>query len=202
MKKVLFIDRDGTLVIEPPVDYQLDAYEKLEFYPKVFRNLSFIRSKLDFEFAMVTNQDGLGTSSFPEDTFWPVHNLVMKTLENEGITFDEVFIDRSFPEDNAPTRKPRTGMLGKYLNNSEYDLAGSFVIGDRYTDVELAKNLGCKAIYLQDDKSALIEKGLEEYCALATKDWDQIAEYLFAGERIAEVRRTTKETDIDRKSVV
>ena len=196
MKKVLFIDRDGTLVIEPPIDYQLDAYEKLEFYPRVFRNLSFIRSKLDFEFAMVTNQDGLGTSSFPEDTFWPVHNLVMKTLENEGITFDEVFIDRSFPEDNAPTRKPRTGMLGKYLNNPEYDLAGSFVIGDRYTDVELAKNLGCKAIYLQDDKSALVEKGLEEYCALVTKDWDKIAEFLFAGERVAEVRRTTKETDI------
>ena len=196
MKKVLFIDRDGTLVIEPPIDYQLDAYEKLEFYPRVFRNLSFIRSKLDFEFAMVTNQDGLGTSSFPEDTFWPVHNLVMKTLENEGITFDEVFIDRSFPEDNAPTRKPRTGMLGKYLNNPEYDLAGSFVIGDRYTDVELAKNLGCKAIYLQDDKNALVEKGLEDYCALATKDWDKIAEFLFAGERVAEVRRTTKETDI------
>ena len=196
MKKVLFIDRDGTLVIEPPIDYQLDAYEKLEFYPKVFRNLGFIRSKLDFEFAMVTNQDGLSTSSFPEDTFWPVHNLVMKTFENEGITFDEVFIDRSFPEDNAPTRKPRTGMLGKYLNNPEYDLAGSFVIGDRYTDVELAKNLGCKAIYLQDDKSVLIEKGLEAYCALATKDWDKIAEFLFAGERVAEVRRTTKETDI------
>jgi len=120
----------------------------------------------------------------------------MKTFENEGITFDEVFIDRSFPEDNAPTRKPRTGMLGKYLNNPEYDLAGSFVIGDRYTDVELAKNLGCKAIYLQDDKSALTDKGLEEYCALATKDWDRIAEFLFAGERVAEVRRTTKETDI------
>ena len=196
MKKVLFIDRDGTLVIEPPIDYQLDAYEKLEFYPKVFRNLGFVRSKLDIEFAMVTNQDGLGTSSFPEDTFWPVHNLVMKTLENEGITFDEVFIDRSFPEDNAPTRKPRTGMLGKYLNNPEYDLAGSFVIGDRYTDVELAKNLGCKAIYLQDDKSALVDKGLEDYCALATRDWDKIAEFLFAGERVAEVRRTTKETDI------
>ena len=196
MKKVLFIDRDGTLVIEPPIDYQLDAYEKLEFYPKVFRNLGFIRSKLDFEFAMVTNQDGLGTNSFPEDTFWPVHNLVMKTLENEGITFDEVFIDRSFPEDNAPTRKPRTGMLGKYLNNPEYDLPGSFVIGDRYTDVELAKNLGCKAIYLQDDKSALVDKGLEDYCALATRDWDKIAEFLFAGERVAEVRRKTNETDI------
>ena len=196
MKKVLFIDRDGTLVVEPPIDYQLDSFEKLEFVPKVFRNLSFIRSKLDFEFAMVTNQDGLGTSSFPEETFWPVHNLVMKTLQNEGITFDEVFIDRSFPEDNAPTRKPRTGMLGKYIDNPAYDLTGSFVIGDRYTDVELAKNLGCKAILLQDDKSSLVEKGLEEYCALATKDWDRIAEFLFAGERVAEVCRTTKETDI------
>ena len=196
MRKVLFIDRDGTLVVEPPIDYQLDSFEKLEFVPKVFRNLGFIRSKLDFEFAMVTNQDGLGTSSFPEDTFWPVHNLVMKTLENEGITFDEVFIDRSFPEDNAPTRKPRTGMLGKYIDNPAYDLKGSFVIGDRYTDVELAKNLGCKAILLQDDKSSLMDKNLEDYCVLATKDWDKIAEFLFAGERIAEVHRITKETDI------
>ena len=196
MKKVLFIDRDGTLVVEPPVDYQLDSFQKLEFVPKVFRNLGFIRSKLDFEFAMVTNQDGLGTSSFPEETFWPVHNLVMQTLANEGITFDEVFIDRSFPEDNAPTRKPRIGMLGKYLNNPIYDLPGSFVIGDRYTDVELAKNLGCKAILLQDDKSSLTDKGLEDYCVLATKDWDRIAEFLFAGERVAEVQRTTKETDI------
>ena len=127
-KKVLFIDRDGTLVIEPPVDYQLDSLEKLEFYPKVFRNLGFIRSKLDFEFVMVTNQDGLGTPSFPEETFWPAHNLMLKTLEGEGITFDEILIDRSFPEDNAPTRKPRTGMLTKYLDNPEYDLAGSFVI--------------------------------------------------------------------------
>ena len=195
-KKVLFIDRDGTLVIEPPVDYQLDSLEKLEFYPKVFRNLGFIRSKLDFEFVMVTNQDGLGTSSFPEETFWPAHNLMLKTLEGEGITFDEILIDRSFPEDNAPTRKPRTGMLAKYLNNPEYDLAGSFVIGDRPTDVELAKNLGCRAIYLQNSPETLKEKGLEEVCALATTDWDQIAEFLFAGERKAEVRRTTKETDI------
>ena len=147
-KKVLFIDRDGTLVIEPPVDYQLDSLEKLEFYPKIFRNLGFIRSKLDFEFVMVTNQDGLGTSSFPED--------------------------------NAPTRKPRTGMLTKYLNNPEYDLAGSFVIGDRPTDVELAKNMGCRAIYLQNSPETLKEKGLEEVCALATTDWDQIAEFLFA----------------------
>lgn len=158
MKKVLFIDRDGTLVIEPPIDYQLDAFEKLEFYPKVFRNLYFIRHKLDFEFVMVTNQDGLGTPSFPETDFWPVHNLIMKSLENEGITFDRVLIDRSFPEDNAPTRKPRTGMLTDYLNNPEYDLSASFVIGDRATDVELARNLGCKAILLQDNKDLLKER--------------------------------------------
>lgn len=195
-KKVLFIDRDGTLVIEPPVDYQLDAFEKLEFYPKVFRNLYFIRNKLDFQFVMVTNQDGLGTASFPEDTFWPVHNLVMKTLENEGITFDDVLIDRSFPEDNAPTRKPRTGMLTRYLDPDKYDMEGSFVIGDRATDVELARNLGCKAILLQEDKKCLEEKGLENVCVLATTDWDRITEYLFAGERTAEIRRTTKETDI------
>ena len=195
-KKVLFIDRDGTIVIEPPVDYQLDTFEKLEFYPKAIRNLNFIRQKLDFEFAMVTNQDGLGTPSFPEDTFWPVHNLVLNTLRNEGVTFDEIFIDRSFPEDNAPTRKPRTGMLTRYLNNEDYDLAGSFVIGDRATDVELAKNLGCKAILLQDDKECLKEKNLEDVCVLATTDWDRVAEFLFAGERTAEVQRTTKETDI------
>lgn len=195
-KKVLFIDRDGTLVIEPPVDYQLDAFEKLEFYPKVFRNLYFIRNKLDFQFVMVTNQDGLGTASFPEDTFWPVHNLVMKTLENEDITFDDVLIDRSFPEDNAPTRKPHTGMLTRYLDPDKYDMEGSFVIGDRATDVELARNLGCKAILLQEDKTCLEEKGLENVCVLATTDWDRITEYLFAGERTAEIRRTTKETDI------
>lgn len=195
-KKVLFIDRDGTIVIEPPVDYQLDAFEKLEFYPKAIRNLYFIRQKLDFEFAMVTNQDGLGTPSFPEDTFWPVHNLVLNTLRNEGVTFDEIFIDRSFPEDNAPTRKPRTGMLTRYLNNEDYDLAGSFVIGDRATDVELAKNLGCKAILLQDDKECLKGKNPEDVCVLATTDWDRVAEFLFAGERTAEVQRTTKETDI------
>ena len=205
MKKVLFIDRDGTLVIEPPVDYQLDSLEKLEFYPKVMRNLGFVRSKLDFEFVMVTNQDGLGTASFPEETFWPAHNLMMKTLEGEGITFDDICIDRSMPEDNAPTRKPRTGMLTKYLDSPEYDLANSFVIGDRPTDVELAKNLGCRAILLQEDTNMLKPKssggeaackGLEDVCVLATKDWDKVAEFLFAGERKAEVRRTTKETDI------
>lgn len=195
MKKILFIDRDGTLVIEPPVDYQLDSLEKLEFYPKVMRNLGFVRSKLDFEFVMVTNQDGLGTTSFPEETFWPAHNLMMKTLEGEGITFDDICIDRSFPEENAPTRKPRTGMLTKYIDNPAYDLAGSFVIGDRPTDVELAKNLGCRAIFLQDDDSLLSDE-LKAVCALATRDWDKVAEFLFAGERRATIRRTTKETDI------
>ena len=195
MKKILFIDRDGTLVIEPPVDYQLDAFEKLEFYPKVFRNLHFIRKKLDFEFVMVTNQDGLGTDSFPEETFWPVHNLMLKTFENEGITFDNICIDRSFPEDNTPTRKPRTGMLTQYIDKPEYDLAGSFVIGDRATDVELAKNLGCRAILLQDSKEGLNDE-LKAVCALATTDWEQVAEFLFAGERTAEVKRKTNETDI------
>ena len=196
MKKVLFIDRDGTLVIEPPIDYQLDSLEKLEFYPKVFRNLGFIRDKLDFEFVMVTNQDGLGTSSFPEETFWPAHNKMLKTFEGEGIVFDEILIDRSFPEDNAPTRKPCTGMLTKYLESEEYDLANSFVIGDRSTDVELAKNLGCKAILLQKNEEELRGKNLEDICVLATTDWDKITEFLFAGERMAQVQRTTKETDI------
>ena len=196
MKKVLFIDRDGTLVIEPLIDYQLDSLEKLEFYPKVFRNLGFIRDKLDFKFVMVTNQDGLGTSSFPEETFWPAHNKMLKTFEGEGIIFDEILIDRSFPEDNAPTRKPCTGMLTKYLESEEYDLANSFVIGDRPTDVELAKNLGCKAILLQKTKEELMDKNLEDICVLATTDWDKITEFLFAGERMAQVQRTTKETDI------
>ena len=195
-KQVLFIDRDGTLVIEPPIDYQLDSFNKLEFYPKVFRNLYFIRQKMDFEFAMVTNQDGLGTASFPEDTFYPVHNFILKTFEQEGITFDQIFIDRSFPEDNAPTRKPRTGMLTQYLDNPDYDLAHSFVIGDRATDVELALNLGCKAILLQNDKSLLTSPELQSVCVLATTNWDKIAEYLFAQERTAEIRRTTHETDI------
>ena len=199
-KKILFIDRDGTLVKEPPIDYQLDSLEKLEFYPKVMRNLGFVRSKLDFEFVMVTNQDGLGTDVFPEQTFWPAHNLMLKTLAGEGVVFDDICIDRSMPHDNAPTRKPRTGMLGKYMDNPDYDLPGSYVIGDRVTDVQLARNLGCKAILLQPDKSVLgtVEDGEElgRICVLATTDWDRIANYLFAGERTAEVRRTTNETDI------
>ena len=199
-KKILFIDRDGTLVIEPPIDYQLDSLDKLEFYPKMIRNLSFIRSKLDFELVMVSNQDGLGTPSFPEETFWPAHNLLLKTLEGEGVTFDAIYIDRSMPQDNAPTRKPRTGMLTRYLNNDEYDLSGSFVIGDRATDVELALNLGCRAILLQPDTRLLENSSrsseLLKTCALVTDDWDKVSEFLFAGERRAEVRRTTHETDI------
>ena len=193
MKRALFIDRDGTLVIEPPIDYQLDSLEKLEFYPKVFQNLAFIRKNLDFEFVMVSNQDGLGTDSFPEDTFWPTHSMILKSFENEGITFDDILIDRSFPEDNAPTRKPRTGMMPKYLSG-EYDLQNSFVLGDRLTDVELAKNLDCKAIFLNDKN--LLTEDLSSVCVLATTDWDQITEFLFAGERRATISRKTKETDI------
>ena len=204
MKKILFIDRDGTL-IEEPADEQIDSFEKLKFVKGGFRNLAFIREKLDFEFVMVSNQDGLGTEAFPENTFWPVHNFILQTLEGEGITFDEILIDPHFPEDNAPTRKPNIGLVEKYINNPEYDLAGSFVIGDRYTDVELAHNLGCKAILLQKDKSSLRLKseggetevpGLADDCVLATTDWARIAEFLFAGERTAEVHRVTSETDV------
>ena len=198
MKRALFIDRDGTLVIEPPVDYQLDSLEKLEFYPKVFRNLYFIRKQLDFEFVMVTNQDGLGTDSFPEETFWPAHNKMLKTLEGEGIRFDDILIDRSFPEENSPNRKPRTGMLGNYLSG-EYDLANSYVIGDRLTDMQLAVNLGAQGIWLRpddDEARQLLTENTAISPVLITDDWDRITEYLFAGERRATVRRTTRETDI------
>ena len=198
MKRALFIDRDGTLVIEPPVDYQLDSLEKLVFYPKVFRNLYFIRKQLDFEFVMVTNQDGLGTDSFPEDTFWPAHDKMLKTLEGEGIRFDDILIDRSFPEENSPNRKPRTGMLGRYLSG-EYDLANSYVIGDRLTDMQLAANLGAKGIWLRPgdvEARQLLTENTAISPVLITDDWDRITEYLFAGERRATIRRTTKETDI------
>lgn len=195
-KKVLFIDRDGTIVVEPTTDHQVDSFAKLEFLPNVIRNLHFIRTKLDFEFAMVSNQDGLGTTSLPDEDFWPVHNFIMQTLAGEGVTFDKVFIDKTFESEHAPTRKPRTGMLTEYIGNPAYDLSDSIVIGDRATDVELAHNLGCKAILLQPDKESLHAKGLEDTCLLATTDWNRVAEFLFAGERIAEVRRTTKETDI------
>ena len=201
-KKVLFIDRDGTLVLEPK-NYQLDCLTKLEFYPKVFQFLSKIANELDFELAIVTNQDGLGTASFPEETFWPTQNFILKAFENEGIKFDEIFIDRSFPEDNKPTRKPRTGMLSKYLNNSEYDLQNSFVIGDRITDVELAKNLGSKAIFI-NNKDNLgkdeIETALEELqstIVLQTNDWQAIYAFLKLEERTASIVRKTNETDIN-----
>ena len=178
--KVLFIDRDGTLV-EEPEDEQVDSFSKLKFVPGVFRNLGFIRKKLDFKFVMVSNQDGLGTPAFPEEDFLPVHNFILQTLAGEGITFDDQLIDRHFPEDNSPDRKPGTGMLEKeYISNEKYDLEGSYVIGDRESDAELARNIGCKALILGRDGMT----------------WDKIAEILFAGERIAEIKRTTKETDI------
>ena len=150
MKKVLFIDRDGTLVLEPPVDYQLDSLEKLAFYPKVFQYMAKIASELNYELVMVTNQDGLGTSSFPEDTFWPAQNKVMNAFEKEGVIFSDVLIDKTFPHENADTRKPETGLLTEYFSK-DYDLANSFVIGDRLTDMELAKNLGAKGIFINDN---------------------------------------------------
>ena len=177
-QKILFIDRDGTL-IEEPADEQIDAFEKLKFVKGVFRNLGFIRQNLDFRFVMVSNQDGLGTDAFPEDTFWPVHNFILQTLEGEGITFDDIKIDPHFPEDNHPNRKPGIGMLKEYINNPAFDISGSYVIGDRESDRQLAENLGCKAFILDKEMT-----------------WERIAELLFAGERVAEVRRTTKETDI------
>ena len=181
MKRLLFIDRDGTIIKEP-ADEQIDSFEKLEFVEGAITNLSFIRKKLDFEFVMVSNQDGLGTASFPEDTFWPVHNFILKTLHGEGIDFDDMLIDRHFPEDNHPDRKPGTGMLKKYRENKEeYDLANSYVIGDRESDAQLAKNLGCKFLKITAGDSS---------------SWEAAAEILFAGERTAEITRTTHETDI------
>jgi imidazoleglycerol-phosphate dehydratase/histidinol-phosphatase len=200
-KKVLFIDRDGTLVLEPE-NYQLDSLTKLEFYPKAFQFLSKIAKELNFELAMVTNQDGLGTDSFPEETFWPTQNFILKAFENEGVSFDEIFIDKSFPEDNAPTRKPRTGMLTKNLNNPEYDLVNSYVIGDRITDVELAKNLGSKAIFIKNEENlggneiATSLEELQNVIALQTIDWQKIYEFLKLDERTAAISRTTNETDI------
>lgn len=197
MKKVLFIDRDGTLIEEPPVDFQVDSLEKLAFVPKAITAMNRIAS-LDYELVMATNQDGLGTDSFPEETFWPAHNLMLKTLEGEGVRFDDILIDRSMPADNAPTRKPRTGMFGKYLNG-EYDMANSFVIGDRPTDIELARNLGAKGILLQPTESGralLAEQGLLDSCVLITDDWDRIWQFLRAGARTAEIHRKTRETDI------
>ena len=192
MKQALFIDRDGTILKEPE-DEQIDSYDKFEFLPGVIRNLNFIRTKLDFEFVMVSNQDGLGTDSYPEDTFWPTHNLMLDVLKGEGVEFDDILIDRSFPSDNLPTRKPGTGMLGKYLSG-DYDMSKCFVIGDRATDAQLAKNMGCRAIIINPQLRGDFAGDSDVYVA---DTWDKICEIIFAGERTASVRRTTHETDVD-----
>ncbi|UKK52224.1 bifunctional histidinol-phosphatase/imidazoleglycerol-phosphate dehydratase HisB [Prevotella sp. E13-17] len=179
MKKILFIDRDGTLV-EEPHDEQVDALDKIAFKPGVFRWLGFLKEKTDFVFVMVSNQDGLGTSSFPEDTFWPAHQFILNALKGEGIEFDDILIDSHFPEDNAPTRKPGIGLVKKYIDSGDYDIANSYVIGDRETDAQFARNIGCKSMILGNGIS-----------------WKQVAENIFDGERKASVKRTTKETDID-----
>jgi len=194
-KKVLFIDRDGTLILEPPIDFQVDSLEKLEYYPGVFQGLSKIVALLDFELVMVTNQDGLGTDSFPEADFWPAQNKMIKALENEGITFSKICIDKSFPEDNAPTRKPRTALLEQYFSD-EYDLENSYVIGDRWTDVELAKNLKAKAILICDEDNKISDNELEAYVALKSTYWNKIYEFLRLSERSALVERNTLETQI------
>jgi imidazoleglycerol-phosphate dehydratase/histidinol-phosphatase len=203
VKKVLFIDRDGTLIKEAPPTYQLDSFSKLEFYPDMFLYMRKIAEELDYELVMVTNQDGLGTESFPEDTFWPVHNLVMTSLVNENIHFSEVCIDRTFPKDNAPTRKPGTGMLTKYLNNAGYDIANSFVIGDRITDMQLAKNLGCKGFWLNIDSSLgageikdKIEALKKDTIILESPHWKNIYEYLKLPPRKIIHQRNTNETKI------
>jgi imidazoleglycerol-phosphate dehydratase/histidinol-phosphatase len=197
MKRVLFIDRDGTLIRESPGDFQVDSLEKLEFMPNVFHSLSRIRETLDFELVIITNQDGLGTASFPEETFWPVHNKMIRAFENEGIVFDNQLIDKSFPGDNAHTRKPRLGMLTHYLSG-DYDLVNSYVIGDRLTDIELAKNLGARGILIGPKEMAddIHKAGLQENCVLITVNWDGIYETVAAGNRHTTVIRKTGETDI------
>ena len=199
MKKVLFIDRDGTLALEPE-DYQLDAFDKLIFYPQVFTYLGKIAREFDYTLVMVTNQDGLGTESFPENTFWPVHNLLLKSLEQEGIFFEEVLIDRSLPKDSAPTRKPKTGMLKQYFDDSHYDLANSYVIGDRLTDIELAKNLNAKGIFITKNETLGANEAsgnLNKTIVLKTKSWKAIYNFLKLEQRITLQKRTTHETDIN-----
>ena len=199
-KKVLFIDRDGTMIKET-IDEQIDGFDKMIFYPKCIPFLSKIARELDYELVMITNQDGLGTSSFPEDTFWPVHNFIMKTFENEGVIFDKVCIDRTFPSENANTRKPKTGLLTEYFSE-DYDLQNSFVIGDRLTDVELGKNLGSKAIFINDDTNlgtgeiSVKKEELNQYITLETNDWEKIYEFLKLENRSASIVRKTNETDI------
>ncbi|MEC7263530.1 MAG: bifunctional histidinol-phosphatase/imidazoleglycerol-phosphate dehydratase HisB [Bacteroidota bacterium] len=202
-KKVLFIDRDGTIIKET-VDEQIDSFEKLVFYPKAFTYLGKIAKELDYELVMITNQDGLGTDIFPENTFWPVHNFIINSFKAEGVIFDNVCIDKTFAKDNAPTRKPGTGMLTSYFSE-EYDLANSFVIGDRLTDVELAKNLGAKGIYINDEthlgtgEITVKREELDSYIALESNDWEKIYEFLKLENRVAEISRKTNETDIQIK---
>ncbi len=201
MKNVLFIDRDGTLALEPE-GYQLDAFEKLVFYPEVFTYLAKIAKELDFELVMVTNQDGLGTASFPEETFWPVQDFLIQSFKNEGVQFNEILIDKSLPADNAPTRKPRTAMMNHYLDKADYDLKNSFVIGDRLTDMELAKNLGSQGIFIANDP----ELGQDETTAntdlpivLTTTSWKDIYAFLKLEQRQFDYERKTNETDIKLK---
>lgn len=204
MKRLLFIDRDGTLIHEP-ADHQIDSFEKLEFYPKVFQGMSKIAAELDFELTMVTNQNGLGTPLFPENTFWPVQNFIVRAFEDEGVKFSAIYIDPTVPEQHAPTRKPGTAMLTRYIANPEYDLPNSFVIGDRITDVKLAKNLGCKAIWLNNGEgrgqSEVPEspEELKPWIALESTDWNRIYAFLKLGQRTAAFSRKTKETDIEVK---
>lgn len=199
-KKVLFIDRDGTIIKET-VDEQIDAFDKMIFYPKAFTFLGKIAKELDYELVMITNQDGLGTAIFPEGTFWPVHNFILKSFENEGVVFDKIFIDRTFPKDNADTRKPGTGLLTEYFTE-EYDLKNSFVLGDRLTDMELAKNLGAKGIFINDqtnlgtDEITVKRDELNDFIALENNDWEKIYEFLKLESRISEISRKTNETDI------
>jgi len=200
MKKILFIDRDGTIIKEP-VDEQIDAFEKMMFYPKAFTFLGKIAKELDYTLVMITNQDGLGTDVFPEDTFWPVHNFILKSFENEGVVFDKVFLDRTFPHENADTRKPGTGLLTEYLSEP-YDLKNSFVIGDRLTDIELAKNLGAKGIFINDQTNlgtgeiTVKRNELDDVIALESNDWEKIYEFLKLKNRTAKITRKTNETDI------
>ena len=199
MKKVLFLDRDGTLTIEPG-DYQVDAFEKLVFYPEVFRYLSSIARKLDYELVMVTNQDGLGTESFPEEEFWPYQNHLVNSFKNEGVVFSEIFIDRTFPHEKADTRKPGVGMLKGYIDNPEFDLSASFVIGDRLTDMQLAKNLGAKGIFIDNNidlgADEVTDSALDDTIVLKTKSWEAIYNILLLNERAVKLERNTKETTI------
>ncbi|MDY7396372.1 bifunctional histidinol-phosphatase/imidazoleglycerol-phosphate dehydratase HisB [Aureibaculum sp. 2210JD6-5] len=203
MKKILFIDRDGTIIRET-TDEQIDSFEKLKFYPKALAYLPKIAEELDYELVMITNQDGLGTENFPEDTFWPVHNFIVDVFKNEGVVFDEIVIDKTYAKDNAPTRKPNTGLVTKYFSK-EYDLENSYVIGDRLTDIELAKNLGSKGIYINDnthlgtDEITVKREELDTFIALETNDWQKIYEFLKLESRTAEIKRKTNETDISIK---